>query len=253
MNRGHRGSDEEETLRRVARAFVSLGPSASAVTSVRRAGVSRAAFVSVVTFVSSVLALGIAPAQAELAYFATGRTLSIKAHRVDGNSLVLTLRSGGEVICDASTIARFAPDEVPYPEPEPIVAEVAAPPAAVVPYGELIDKFATEHGVDAKLVRAVIQVESAYRNTARSRKGAMGLMQLMPDTARQYGVKDPYDPASNIEGGVKYLKALLQRLPRDLALAAYNAGEAAVLRAKGIPPYPETRNYVSQIIQLLGR
>src|SRR6185369_886338 len=142
---------------------------------------------------------------------ASGRTLSIKAHRVDGGSLVLTLRSGGEVICDASTIARFAPDEVPYPEPEPIVTEVALPPAAAVPYGELIDKFSTEHGVDAKLVRAVIQVESAYRNTARSRKGAMGLMQLMPDTARQYGVKDPYDPASNIEGGVKYLKALLQR------------------------------------------
>jgi soluble lytic murein transglycosylase-like protein len=214
--------------------------------------VSRSTFVSFVTFVSSVLALGVAPARAELAYFATGRTLSIKAHRVDGNSLVLTLRSGGEVICDASTIARFEPDEVPYPEPESIVAEVAAPPAAV-PYGELIDKFSTEHGVDAKLVRAVIQVESAYRNTARSRKGAMGLMQLMPDTARQYGVKDPYDPASNIEGGVKYLKALLERLPRDLALAAYNAGEAAVQRAKGIPPYPETRNYVSQIIQLLGR
>lgn len=212
--------------------------------------VSPAAFVSFVTFVS--LSASAVPARAELAYFATGRTLSIKAHRVDGNSLVLTLRSGGEVICDASTIARFEPDEVPYPEPEPIVTEVATPPAAV-PYGELIDKFSTEHGVDAKLVRAVIQVESAYRNTARSRKGAMGLMQLMPDTARQYGVKDPYDPASNIEGGVKYLKALLQRLPRDLALAAYNAGEAAVQRAKGIPPYPETRNYVSQVIQLLGR
>jgi len=224
---------------------------ASSVAVWRVSFVSRAASVSFVTFVS--LTASAVPARAELAYFATGRTLSIKAHRVDGNSLVLTLRSGGEVVCDASTIARFAPDEVPYPEPEPIVAEVAAPPAPAVPYGELIDKFSTEHGVDAKLVRAVIQVESAYRNTARSRKGAMGLMQLMPDTARQYGVKDPYDPASNIEGGVKYLKALLQRLPRDLALAAYNAGEAAVQRAKGIPPYPETRNYVSQIIQLLGR
>jgi soluble lytic murein transglycosylase-like protein len=213
----------------------------------------RPSFVSFVTFVSSVLALGIVPAQAELAYFATGRTLSIKAHRVDGNSLVLMLRSGGEITCDASTIARFMPDEVPYPEPEPVATEVAAPPAPVVPYGELIDRFSTEHGVDAKLVRAVIQVESAYRNTARSRKGAMGLMQLMPDTARQYGVKDPYDPASNIEGGIKHLKVLLQRLPRDLALAAYNAGEAAVQRSHGIPPYPETRNYVSQVIQLLGR
>ena len=216
-------------------------------------GKASAPFVFFVTFVSSVLALGIAPAQAELAYFATGRTLSIKAHRVDGNSLVLMLRGGGEITCDASTIARFMPDEVPYPEPELVAAEVAAPPAAIVPYAELIDRFSMEHGVDAKLVRAVIQVESAYQNTARSRKGAMGLMQLMPDTARQYGVKDPYDPASNIEGGIKYLKALLQRLPRDLALAAYNAGEAAVQRSHGIPPYAETRNYVSQVIQLLGR
>jgi soluble lytic murein transglycosylase-like protein len=76
----------------------------------------------------------------------------------------------------------------------------------------------------------------------------------MPDTARQYGVKDPYDPESNIEGGIKYLKSLLQRMPSvSLALAAYNAGEAAVARFRGIPPYAETRNYVSQILQLVGR
>jgi len=212
------------------------------------------AFVSFVVLVSSVLALGVVPARAELAYFATGRTLSIKAHRVDGDSLVLTLRNGGEVVCEASAIARFAPDEVPYPEPEPAAVSVVAPaPTSIVPYGEIIDKVSQEQGVDAMLVRAVIQVESAYRHTARSRKGAMGLMQLMPETARQFGVKDPYDPAANIEGGIKYLKTLLQRLPRDLALAAYNAGEAAVERFHGIPPYPETRNYVSRIVQLLGR
>src|SRR5206468_1056861 len=94
------------------------------------------AFVSFVAFVSSVLALGVVPARAELAYFATGRTLSIKAHRIDGDALVLTLRNGGEIVCDTSTIARFAPDEVPYPEPERTVVEVTAPPAPVVPYGE---------------------------------------------------------------------------------------------------------------------
>jgi soluble lytic murein transglycosylase-like protein len=195
------------------------------------------------------------PARAELAYFSTGRTLSIKAHRVEGESLVLTLRNGGEIVCEAAAIARFAPDEVPYPEPEPVVAAVAVPAQELpsVPYGEIIDKVSGEQGVDARLVRAVIQVESAYRNTARSRKGAMGLMQLMPATARQYGVKDPYDPAANIEGGIKHLKTLLQRLPRDLALAAYNAGEGAVARFHGIPPYPETRSYVAQIVQLLGR
>ena len=78
----------------------------------------------------------------------------------------------------------------------------------------------------------------------------MGLMQLMPATARQYAVADPYDPASNIEAGIKHLKSLLQRLPVALALAAYNAGEAAVQRFHGIPPYPETQNYVSRILQL---
>jgi soluble lytic murein transglycosylase-like protein len=80
----------------------------------------------------------------------------------------------------------------------------------------------------------------------------MGLMQLMPLTARQYAVANPYDPAANIEAGIKHLKALLQRFPRPLALAAYNAGEAAVLRFGGIPPYAETRNYVSRILKLVG-
>ena len=120
-------------------------------------------------------------------------------------------------------------------------------------YDALITQHASVHALSPDFVRAVIQAESAFNPRARSTKGAMGLMQLMPDTARQYGVKDPYDPESNIEGGIKYLKALLERLPRDLAIAAYNAGEAAVERFHGIPPYPETRNYVSRIVQLLGR
>jgi soluble lytic murein transglycosylase-like protein len=81
----------------------------------------------------------------------------------------------------------------------------------------------------------------------------MGLMQLMPATARQYALADPYDPAANIEAGVKHLKSLLQRLPVALALAAYNAGEAAVQRFNGIPPYAETRNYVSRILAIAGR
>jgi soluble lytic murein transglycosylase-like protein len=103
-----------------------------------------------------------------------------------------------------------------------------------------------------KLVRAVIQVESAYQPRARSRKGAVGLMQVMPATARQYGVSNPYDPAANIEAGIRHLKALLERFPLALALAAYNAGEATVERFRGIPPYPETRNYVSTILKLMN-
>jgi soluble lytic murein transglycosylase-like protein len=194
------------------------------------------------------------PARAELVYFTTGRTLSVKSHRVDGDSLVLVMRGGGEMVCEASIISGFAPDEVPYPEPE--IEAVPAPgpgDAGLEPYSEIIDRVAAEQEVPAKLVRAVIQVESAYNPRARSPKGAMGLMQLMPATARQYAVADPYDAASNIEGGIKHLKSLLQRLPVALALAAYNAGEGAVQRFNGIPPYPETRNYVSRILALANR
>ncbi len=195
-----------------------------------------------------------APAHAELAYFQNGRTMSIKEHHTEGNSLVLTLRNGGQIVCDPAVIARFAPDEVPYPEPEPEPKPViVAEQLPVVPYAELIDKVATEQGVPVKLVRAVIQVESAYQQRARSPKGAMGLMQLMPTTARQYGVANPYDPTSNIEAGIKHLKSLMERLPLALALAAYNAGEAAVARFHGIPPYPETQAYVGRILKLIGQ
>jgi soluble lytic murein transglycosylase-like protein len=212
---------------------------------------ARLSFVSFVTFVS--LLASAAPARAEIVFFNTGRTLSVKAHRSEGESLVLTLRSGGEIVCEASVVARITPDEVPYPEP---VVEPAIEPAVAVeavPYGAIIDKVSAAHGVDAKLVRAVIQVESAYHERARSPKGAMGLMQLMPATARQYAVANPYDPESNIEGGIKHLKSLLERFKPALALAAYNAGEAAVERFHGIPPYPETQNYVSRILQLAAR
>jgi Transglycosylase SLT domain len=213
------------------------------------------AFVSFVTFVSFVASA--APARAEIVFFHTGRTLSVRSHRVEGDSVVLALRSGGEIVCESLIIARIGPDEVPYPEPEPepaigqpvtVVQEVVA-----VPYGDIINKFAAEQNVPVKLVRAVIEVESAYKSRARSPKGAMGLMQLMPATARRYAVADPYDPASNIEAGIKHLKSLLQRLPVTLALAAYNAGEAAVQRFNGIPPYPETRDYVSRIMRLAAR
>src|SRR5688572_23460648 len=206
-------------------------------------------FVSLMTFVS--LVASAVPARAEIVFFNTGRTLSVKSHRVDGESVVLALRNGGEIVCESSIITRIAPDEVPYPEPEPPQVVAAAPaPGPAVPYGEIIDKVSAEQGVSSKLVKALIQVESAYQQRARSPKGAMGLMQLMPATARHYAVSDPYDPASNIEAGIKHLKGLLQKLPVALALAAYNAGEAAVQRFNGIPPYPETRNYVSRILAI---
>jgi len=120
-------------------------------------------------------------------------------------------------------------------------------------YDELIERYAQANDVRIDLVRAVVQVESGFNQWAKSPKGAMGLMQLMPATARQYAVADPYDPESNIEAGTRHLKSLLERLPLTLAIAAYNAGEAAVQRFRAVPPYPETRQYVARVLQLAGR
>jgi transglycosylase-like protein with SLT domain len=205
--------------------------------------------------------LGASNARAELVFFSTGRVMSVKAHRVEGENIVLLPRDGGEITMGASIIARIEPDEVAYPEPEEENIPLLAPDASLQPlvdhgnprYDPIIDKVSAEQGVDAKLVRAVIQVESGYQERARSSKGAMGLMQLMPATARQYAVANPYDPTSNIEAGIKHLKSLLDRFPVNLALAAYNAGEAAVERFRGVPPYQETRDYVSRILLLASR
>jgi soluble lytic murein transglycosylase-like protein len=196
------------------------------------------------------------PAMAELAYFSNGTSLSIRDHREDGDSLVLSLRAGGEIVCERTLIERFAPDEVPFPEPR--LADESSESFAnrlmqSVPYGDIIDRVSAQHHVDARLVRAMISVESAYQERARSRKGAMGLMQLMPETARRFNVTDPYNPQANIEGGIRYLRTLLDRFPERLALAAYNAGEASVERFRGIPPYAETRDYVARVLRLVGR
>ncbi len=117
-------------------------------------------------------------------------------------------------------------------------------------YDEIIEKHAATYDVSPDLVRAVVQVESGFNPNARSARGAMGLMQLMPDTAVEMGVGNPYDPDQNIRGGVAYLRQLLNRYAGDLtlALAAYNAGPAAVDRVGyAVPPYRETRNYVAKV------
>jgi len=199
------------------------------------------------------------PAAAEIAVLGSGQTLLIKSHHIiDGDRIVLQLRSGGEVTCDKALVEKILPDEVPYKEPEQAPVQADGPvvdvsgPVEMGPYGEIITTVAQTHGVDPLLVRALIQVESGDRPTARSTKGAMGLMQLMPSTARLYKVRNPYDPKANIAAGVKHLKALLDRMGGavDLALAAYNAGEGAVKKFNGIPPYQETRDYVRRILSL---
>ena len=119
----------------------------------------------------------------------------------------------------------------------------------------LISKVAVEQGIDERLLKAVVQAESDFNPDEVSHTGAMGLMQLMPDTARELGVVDPFNPYQNLTGGSKYLKQMLTRFNGDtsLALAAYNAGPGAVKRAGGIPNIAETKNYVSKILGNLNR
>jgi membrane-bound lytic murein transglycosylase B len=210
-------------------------------------------------------------ATAEIVFMTSGGTLSVKGHADQGDTVTLTLRTGGQVTCDKSLIEKIVPDEVPHPDPveeaRAAQAAAAAKATAAAPapsktaqlrdtvYSGLISTTAETYGVDPLLVQALIQVESNYQPRARSSKGAMGLMQLLPSVAREYKVRNAYDPASNIDAGVRKLKSLIESMQGDLslALAAYNAGEGAVAKFKGIPPYRETRNYVSRILGLIGR
>ncbi len=210
-----------------------------------------------------------ASASAEIVVFKNGRTMSVRSHTIVGDMATLSLRAGGEVTFPANIIERVAPDEIPFdlpdtPEDAPVRLAQGRPAedAAYLvsdeilsarPFAELIANVAAAHHIDVRLVHAVIEQESNYQARARSAKGARGLMQLMPATARQYGVSNSYDPKSNLDAGVRHLKDLMTRLDLPVALAAYNAGEGTVQRYRGLPPYPETQAYVRNILRRLGR
>jgi len=204
-----------------------------------------------------------AAARAELIVFEDGRVVKASGYRLYSEELEITLPGGGSYRVDLARVDRIIDDEV-------VVDTVAVEPSAVAaggifdlsyrperkplfssPYDAIIEREARAFDIDAALVSALIRAESNFEPRAVSRKGARGLMQLMPATARRLSVKKPFDPASNVKGGVRYLRELVDRFGSrpDLVLAAYNAGEGAVDAYGGVPPYRETVAYVDRILR----
>jgi hypothetical protein len=202
-----------------------------------------------------------APAGASLAVFNDGRIVKIADYRVSGDDVEITLPGGGGYTTSLLTIERIVDDEVAAPPAEVKELKPAAKGADLSyksvrsasrpgPYARLIDEECRKANLDVAFVTALIRAESNFNAYAVSRKGARGLMQLMPATAERFGVRRSFDPAANIRGGVRYLKTLCVRFSNapELVLAAYNAGEDAVDSYGGVPPYRETVNYVKKIL-----
>ena len=179
-----------------------------------------------------------------------GRIEEIKAHfkhaAASGVVHVAPHLESGELTSRPNSVKPFFPSYLV----EPVKDKVKGSVETVSAYDDIISGAAQKWGVDPALVKAVIQAESGFRTDATSPAGARGLMQLMPSTAASLGVSDPYDPEQNIYAGTRYLKGQLDRFGGDVekALAAYNAGPAAVIRYDGVPPYQETQNYVQRVL-----
>ena len=208
--------------------------------------------------------LAAAPAAAELVVFSDGRVVKAAGFEVieTDQELEVRLHGGGSYRVDLTLIERIVEDEVEVSEvvvrevgvPEKVAYDLSykddRPPLFGSAYDAIIRAEAKKNDVDASLVSALIRAESNYEPRAVSRKGARGLMQLMPATAKRLAVRKPFDPAANVSGGVRYLKELLKRFQHrpELVLAAYNAGERAVETYGGVPPYRETVGYVKKIL-----
>ena len=202
-------------------------------------------------FLGLLLSIAGAASAGEHALLANGARMHVDRHEIDCVTVRL-YNSTGYIEMPASMVSGFEVEEPLVPEaapvpPAPPAAETPAPAAAVNPV-ELADAAADKYGLPRRLVRCVMAAESAFQIDVLSPKGAIGLMQLMPETAQLLGA-DPHDPAQNVDAGVRYLRDLLIKYDGVLqrALAAYNAGPAAVDKYHSVPPYRETINYVNRI------
>ena len=214
------------------------------------------------------LGAGAAPAWGELAVLTNGQVLKVKSFELRDDRMRLGLPSGGFLTLSIDRIERVLDDEIVEPEPppeeEPSVPEKnefsltfeSGDPVPDTPYGELFFDVGRRFEVSPRLLAAVARAESAFDPRAVSKKGARGLLQLMPATAARFGVKaaELFDPGRNVEAGTRYLRFLIAEFEGDLirVLAAYNAGEGAVRRYGGVPPYRETRGYVRRVLSFLG-
>jgi hypothetical protein len=185
-------------------------------------------------------------ARADYAVLRSGARLHVTGYQLDGERVRLSV-AGGTVEIAASELIDVEPEDQ-FPAPPPVNTDFG------VRYASLIHASAQRHGVDEHLIARVIAAESNFDPKAVSRKRALGLMQLLPETAARYAVMNVFDPAQNIEAGTHYLKDLLARYSGNLrfALAAYNAGPEMVDRYGGVPPFAETQNYVKRITASLA-
>ena len=217
------------------------------------------------TLLLATILLAALPASASIALFTDGRSMKISGFKLVGQTAIeLAFRNGGAMTMPLNRIERILDDEIieveKAPEVKKMIEEGVLPKrpwhydAARAPlfkskYDPMIVDAAKKFDVDAMLVSAVIKAESDYNVNEISNKGARGLMQLMPATAERFGVRDSFDAKANINGGVKYLRWLLDTFDgnADLAVAAYNAGEGNVWKYNGVPPFRETINYLNRV------
>lgn len=199
------------------------------------------------TGVAAVAAVAAPAARADYAVLRNGMRLHITGYVQQGDHVELTVE-GGTVEISASDLIDVEPQDL-FPAPPPADVDFGAR------YAKLIHAAAQKHGVDEKLIAHVIAAESNFDPKAVSRKQALGLMQLLRETAARYAVANIFDPAQNIDAGTHYLKDLLARYGGNLtlALAAYNAGPEMVDRYGGVPPFPETQHYVREILASMAK